>query len=66
MVELGLAFELTSVNGEYDYRYTLRSRYFRSPINVYSQGNGNNVLLLYYTLFIVYMYYSIYMHITIY
>ncbi|KAK7482161.1 hypothetical protein BaRGS_00026626 [Batillaria attramentaria] len=39
MLEQGQEFELTRVNGDYEARMALTSRYFRRKINVYSQGN---------------------------
>lgn len=39
MLEQGQEFELTRVNGDYESKLTLTSRYFRRKINVYSQGN---------------------------
>ena len=40
MLEQGQEFELTRVNGDYEARLSLTSRYYRRRINVYSQGNG--------------------------
>ena len=40
MLELGQAYELTGVNGDYTAMRSLTSRYFRRLIKVYSQGNG--------------------------
>ncbi|XP_025082333.1 fasciclin-1-like [Pomacea canaliculata] len=39
MLQQGMEFQLTSVNGDYEARRTLLSRYFNRPVNVYSQGN---------------------------
>lgn len=39
MLELGQAFELTRVNGDYEARWSLTSRYFRQKVKIYSQGN---------------------------
>ena len=43
MLEQGYEKELTTVNGDYEARFSAPSQYYRRRVQIYSQGNGEKL-----------------------